>query len=59
MKKQIKTLVFTYIISLIFSFILGFFITDVVNTQVGVYVSTFTYVGENNVDFNEIINEDF
>lgn len=58
-KKQIKKLIFIYIISLIFSFILGFFITDSVNSSKGEYVSTFSYVGDQNLDFSNIINEDF
>lgn len=59
MKKQIKVLIFTYIISIIVSFILGFFITNTINTERGIYVSTFSYVGDKNLDFNNIINEDF
>ena len=59
MKKQIKVLIFTYIISIIVSFILGFFITNTVNNESGIYVSTFSYVGDKNLDFNSIINEDF
>ncbi len=59
MKKQIKILIFTYIISIIVSFILGFFITNTVNNEKGIYVSTFSYVGDKNLDFNNIINEDF
>ena len=57
--KQIKKLIFIYIISIVFSFILGFFITDLVNTNKGEYVSTFSYVGDKNLDFNNIIDEDF
>lgn len=59
MKKQIKVLIFTYIISIIVSFILGFFITNTINNERGIYVSTFSYVGDKNLDFNSIINEDF
>ena len=59
MKKQIKILILTYIISMIVSFILGFFITDLINTQKGIYVSNFSYVGDKNLDFDNIINEDF
>lgn len=59
MKKQIKVLIFTYIISIIVSFILGFFITNTVNNEKGIYVSTFSYVGDKDLDFNNIINEDF
>ena len=59
MKKQIKVLIFTYIISIIVSFILGFFITNTINNERGIYVSTFSYVGGKNLDFNSIINEDF
>lgn len=59
MKKQIKVLIFTYIISIIVSFILGFFITNTFNNERGIYVSTFSYVGDKNLDFNSIINEDF
>ena len=59
MKKQVKFLLFTYIISIIVSFILGFFITNLVNNERGIYVSNFSYVGEKELNFNEIINEDF
>ena len=58
-KNQIKKLIFIYIISLVFSFILGFFVTDAVNSNKGEYVSTFTYVGDKELDFNNIVNEDF
>ena len=59
MKKQVKTLIFTYIISIIVSFILGFFITNTINNEKGIYVSTFSYVGDKDLDFNNIINDDF
>jgi ECF transporter S component (folate family) len=59
MKKQVKYLIFTYIISIIVSFILGFFVTNLVNNERGIYVSNFSYVGEKELNFNEIINEDF
>ena len=59
MKKQVKFLIFTYIISIIISFILGFFITNLINNERGIYVSNFSYVGEKELNFNEIINEDF
>ena len=58
-KKQINKLIFIYIITIVFSFILGFFITETVNKEKGQYVSTFTYVGDQELDFNNIINEDF
>lgn len=58
-KNLIKKLIFIYIISLVFSFILGFFVTDAINSNKGEYVSTFSYVGDKELDFNNIINEDF
>ena len=59
MKKQIKQLIFTYIISIIVSFILGFFVTNTINNERGIYVSNFSYVGDKELNFNEIIDEDF
>ena len=58
-KKQISKLIFIYIISLLFSFVLGFFTTEIVNKYNGTYVSSFTYQGNENLDFNNIIDEDF
>ena len=56
MKKQIKVLIFTYIISIIVSFILGFFITNTINNERRIYVSTFSYVGDKDLDFNNILD---
>ena len=58
-KKQISKLIFIYIISLLFSFVLDFFTTEIVNKYNGTYISSFTYQGNENLDFNNIIDEDF
>ncbi|MDD6302399.1 MAG: ECF transporter S component [Bacillales bacterium] len=58
-KTKIFKMISIYIITLLLSFILGFFITSTVNKYTETFESNFTYIGDDEKDFTNFVNEDF
>lgn len=58
-KKKIIKITIIYILSLLITFLLGFFVTSQVNKYQGSFTSNFTYTGTTPIDFNEMIDVDF